>query len=311
MESTSTIQLLSFSTPQFFFECNFLQKFCFQNFSFLGFLSWIRLKLSNPISATVVLSFFVSLFKQNFLQKFISVNCCFPCFWIVFNWSYPLCFLLCNCWVFLLFFFLLQKLFPEVLLHIATSRTSFHCQVLLSLLCVVLPGTRPVVSPFLICRNMISVGSSHCLWKQNYICVNWFQLQSPKKWILSQVTQGQIFTHLRVTFLFWSNPHRTRARKFEWKPFDVACVQCEHSYSRTQVPFARVALRVASRVPRPVWMRPLSQVRRKDFASPNHHQEKNPSSWSTLCQTPKRKNKDRSVLLTNQVVSDLASKCWS
>ncbi len=34
------------------------------------------------------------------------------------------------------------------------------------------------------------------------------------------------------------HPHRTRACNFQRKPFDVACVQCEHSHSRTQVPFA-------------------------------------------------------------------------
>ena len=37
--------------------------------------------------------------------------------------------------------------------------------------------------------------------------------------------------------------HTGRARKFKRKPFDVACLQCEHSHSRTQVPFA---LRCAS-----------------------------------------------------------------
>ncbi len=33
------------------------------------------------------------------------------------------------------------------------------------------------------------------------------------------------------------------------QPFDVACVQCEHPHSHTQVPFA------LRRVARPVWMR--------------------------------------------------------
>ncbi len=35
-----------------------------------------------------------------------------------------------------------------------------------------------------------------------------------------------------------SNPHRTRAHKFERKSFDVACVHCGYSHSRTQVVFA-------------------------------------------------------------------------
>ncbi len=44
--------------------------------------------------------------------------------------------------------------------------------------------------------------------------------------------------------------HTGRARKFERKPFDVDCPQCEHSHSGTQVPFA------LRRLARPVWMRP-------------------------------------------------------
>ena len=35
--------------------------------------------------------------------------------------------------------------------------------------------------------------------------------------------------------------------------FDVACVQCGHPHLHQQVPFARVALRVALR---PVWIGP-------------------------------------------------------
>ena len=46
------------------------------------------------------------------------------------------------------------------------------------------------------------------------------------------------------------HPHRTRAREFKRKSFDVAGVQCEHSRSHTQVPFA------LPRVTRLVWMRP-------------------------------------------------------
>ncbi len=48
--------------------------------------------------------------------------------------------------------------------------------------------------------------------------------------------------------------HTGRARKFERKPFDVAYVQCEHSHSRTQVPFA------LRHVARPVWMRRLTRT---------------------------------------------------
>ncbi len=53
------------------------------------------------------------------------------------------------------------------------------------------------------------------------------------------------------------HPHRTRVRKFERKSFDVACVQCEHSHSRTQVSFA---LRRVARA-RPVWTRPNVQAK--------------------------------------------------
>ncbi len=42
--------------------------------------------------------------------------------------------------------------------------------------------------------------------------------------------------------------HTGRVRKFKCFSFDVACVQCGHPYSHQQVPFACVALRVASRV---------------------------------------------------------------
>ncbi len=42
----------------------------------------------------------------------------------------------------------------------------------------------------------------------------------------------------------------TRTRKFQRKSFDVACVQCGHSHSAEQVPFACVAHA------RPVWIRP-------------------------------------------------------
>ena len=41
-----------------------------------------------------------------------------------------------------------------------------------------------------------------------------------------------------------------RARKLERFTFDLACVQCEHSHWRKQVPFA------SCRVMRPVWIRP-------------------------------------------------------
>ncbi len=34
------------------------------------------------------------------------------------------------------------------------------------------------------------------------------------------------------------NPHWTGAHKFAPKSFDVTCVQCQHSHSRQQVPFA-------------------------------------------------------------------------
>ena len=54
-------------------------------------------------------------------------------------------------------------------------------------------------------------------------------------------------THQSI-FTLRPNPHRTRARKFERKPFDVACVQCEHSHLHQQVPFA------SRRVARPVWI---------------------------------------------------------
>ena len=50
------------------------------------------------------------------------------------------------------------------------------------------------------------------------------------------------------------HPHRTRACKFECKPFDVACMQYEHCHSHTQVPF------VLRRVAHPVWMRPYTFV---------------------------------------------------
>ena len=50
------------------------------------------------------------------------------------------------------------------------------------------------------------------------------------------------------------HPHRMHVRKFKCKPFDVAGVQCEHSHSRTQVPF------VLRRVARPVWMRPHTSL---------------------------------------------------
>ena len=48
---------------------------------------------------------------------------------------------------------------------------------------------------------------------------------------------------LRRDKLLRPHPHGTLARKFECKPFEVVCMQCEHSHSRTQVPFA---LRCAS-----------------------------------------------------------------
>ena len=38
-----------------------------------------------------------------------------------------------------------------------------------------------------------------------------------------------------------------RVCKFEHKPFDVACMQCEHSHLRTQVLFA------LRRIAHPVW----------------------------------------------------------
>ena len=40
------------------------------------------------------------------------------------------------------------------------------------------------------------------------------------------------------------NPHWTRARKFAGSSFDVACIQCEHSHSQQQVPFACVCAQV-------------------------------------------------------------------
>ncbi len=48
------------------------------------------------------------------------------------------------------------------------------------------------------------------------------------------------------------NPHWMRARKNKCKSFDVACMQCGHSHSHQQVPFAWVARARA----RPVWIRP-------------------------------------------------------
>ena len=51
--------------------------------------------------------------------------------------------------------------------------------------------------------------------------------------------------------LVWPNQHRTRARKFERKPFDFACMQCEHSHSCTQVPSALHCVGCH------VWMRPF------------------------------------------------------
>ncbi len=45
------------------------------------------------------------------------------------------------------------------------------------------------------------------------------------------------------------NPHRTQGvRKLECFSFDVACMQCGHPHLHEQVPFARIPLRVASRV---------------------------------------------------------------
>ncbi len=48
------------------------------------------------------------------------------------------------------------------------------------------------------------------------------------------------------------NPHRTQSRdtRVNWNifSFDVACVQCGYPHSHQQVPFAHVALHVASRV---------------------------------------------------------------
>ena len=54
--------------------------------------------------------------------------------------------------------------------------------------------------------------------------------------------------------LFRPNPHWTRARKFERKIFDVASVQCGHSHSHQQAPFACVARE------RPVWMRSYGKL---------------------------------------------------
>ena len=48
--------------------------------------------------------------------------------------------------------------------------------------------------------------------------------------------------------------HTGHACKLEPFPFDVSCMQCGYPYSHQQVPFACIALRIAS--PRPVWIGP-------------------------------------------------------
>ncbi len=59
----------------------------------------------------------------------------------------------------------------------------------------------------------------------------------------------QYFSILEKENVLRPHPHRTPARKFERKSFDVACVQCGHSHSHQQVPFSR-DVRTRS-----VWMR--------------------------------------------------------
>ena len=59
------------------------------------------------------------------------------------------------------------------------------------------------------------------------------------------------------------DPHWTRARKFECKSFDVACVQCGHPHSHQQVPFACVARARA----RPVWIGPKPTTRGMQLSS--------------------------------------------
>ena len=53
--------------------------------------------------------------------------------------------------------------------------------------------------------------------------------------------------------------HTGRARKLERFSFDLACVQCGHSHSHQQVPFAW------RRVMRPVWIRPYGQETQVSF----------------------------------------------
>ena len=49
---------------------------------------------------------------------------------------------------------------------------------------------------------------------------------------------------------FWSNPHWMPGSKFVGNSFDAACVECEHSHSQQQVPFA------CDCASRPVWIGP-------------------------------------------------------
>ena len=97
------------------------------------------------------------------------------------------------------------------------------------------------------------------------------------------------------------HPHRTRARKF-----DVACVQCGHPHSRTQVPFA------LRRVARPVWMRSISC----DFTTSEnkatakaetlrHYEQQWKSAWAkfTRFQVPARSRNARpSPRTTNSTI---------
>ncbi len=58
---------------------------------------------------------------------------------------------------------------------------------------------------------------------------------------------GQGLCQLRKAFGPIHTRHGTKhARKLECFSFDVACVQCGHPHSHQQVPFACIALRVAS-----------------------------------------------------------------
>ncbi len=87
---------------------------------------------------------------------------------------------------------------------------------------------------------------------------------STRNWLFCLNTLPTFLETPEVTHWWFLGPihmHRTRMRaQIQRKSFDVACLQCGHSNSHQQVPFACVA-----RV-RPVWMRPWpddQQKRRK------------------------------------------------